>query len=156
MRFLDNETYFSAAAEQFLTLLTRSFRGPFHQNVRGLSSGEMGLLYCLYRTDMPLTAGELSHGMGIGSGGVANLLNSLENKGYIDRAMSKTDRRSVLVSISEPGRSLVEEKIIQTMRITEELLVQLGEDDTREMIRIYRRLLNLADKYMQQTNAVKA
>ena len=50
--------------------------------------GEVGMLRCLYLKNDTMSAGELSRIMDIGTGGVANLLNSLEkNLGYavVDR-----------------------------------------------------------------------
>ena len=91
------------AAERLLKTTIGFRKNPVNKQARELSFGEMGLLNYLFWENKGVTAGSISRMMGIGSGGVANLLNSLEKKGYIHRVINLMDRRSVLVSISEEG-----------------------------------------------------
>ncbi len=146
---MDGEIYFHDAADTLLTLLTRSQKKPVHQNARCLSTGEVGVMRCLYEKQGSMSAGELRREMDIGSGGVANLLNSLEKKGYICRTMNPRDRRGIMVLLSDPGRKLIEEKQREALNMTAGLLERLGREDTEELIRIYRKMLDIAEDYLR-------
>lgn len=146
---MDDEIYFRHAAEEMLALLTTSQKKPVHQNARDLSRGEIGLLRCLYTKGEAMTAGELGRVMDIGSGGVANLLNSLEKKGYITREMNPSDRRGIMVSLSDSGHQLADAKEKEALEMTIGLLTRLGKEDTAALIRIYQKMLNIAEDYMK-------
>ena len=146
---MDDELYFKQSAEKMLTLLTKSQKKPVHQNARHLSMGEVGVMRCLYLKSEAMSAGELSRVMDIGSGGVANLLNSLEKKGYITRKMNPTDRRGIMVSLSESGYQLAEAKEQEALDMTIGLLTRLGKEDTAELIRIYQKMLDIAEDYLK-------
>ncbi len=105
------------------------------------------MLFYLSGKEGGVTAGQISRDLQIGSGGVANVLNILEKKGMISRTMSLTDRRSVIVSISGEGMK-------ETARIKKEVtatiqafLEDLGEEDTKQLLRIYRRALEIGEGF---------
>lgn len=147
VRYLDDELYFQQSAEQLLALMTKSQKKPVHRNARHLSMGEVGVMRCLYLKQEAMSAGELSRVMDIGTGGIANLLNSLEKKGYITRMMNPDDRRGIKVSLSESGQRLVNAKEQEALNITAGLLVRLGKEDTGHLIRIYQKMLDIAEDY---------
>ncbi len=132
-----------------MALLTKSQRKPVHRSARHLSMGEMGVMRCLYAAKGPLSAGEVSRIMDIGSGGVANLLNALEKKGYISRVMNPADRRGVMVALTEAGTRLIAEKEREALALTAGLLARLGKEDTGELIRIYRKMMDIAEAYLR-------
>ena len=142
---MDDELYFQQSAESLLSLMAGSQKKPVHQNARDLSCGELGILYCLYRRQETMSAGDLKRAMDIGSGGVTNLLNALEKKQYISRFADPKDRRSVRIALSESGRSLAEEKEAEALRLTAGMLQKLGRDDTEALIRIYEKMLALTN-----------
>ena len=146
---MDDEIYFRQAAEKVLMLLSKSQNKPMHRNVRHLSMGEAGILRCLNSKGDATTAGELGRMMGIGSGGVANLLNSLEKKGYIIRKMSPDDRRRIMVLMTDSGKALIQRKQQEAMNLTVGLLTHLGKEDTGHLIRIYQKMLEIAEDYLK-------
>ena len=146
---MEDEVYYRQSAEKLLSLLMQSLKKPVHQNARHLSMGEVGMLRCLYAKGESMSAGELSRVMDIGSGGVANLLNSLEKKGYITRVMNPADRRGIMVSLSEIGRQVVEAKEREALDLTIGLLTRLGKEDTEHLLRIYQKTLELAEDYLK-------
>lgn len=149
VRNLDDELYFRQSAEKLLSLMTQSQKKPVHRNARHLSVGEVGLLRCLFLRENAMSAGELGRIMDIGSGGVANLLNSLEKKGYIRRDMNPSDRRGIMVSLSDEGRRLAESQEKKALDLTRGLLERLGKDDTEQLIRIYQKMLDIAEDYLK-------
>ncbi len=147
---MSNDRYFQDAALTLLGILTCNRKNPVNQKTRELSFGEMGLLHCLSQQEDAVTAGELRRMIGIGAGGVTNLLNSLEKKGYVQRMMSPADRRSVLVLISAAGKELVEEKQNLILSFYTELLSRMGHDDTEEFLRILKRMNGIGEELYRE------
>ncbi len=146
---MDDEIFFEKAAEDFMELLAWSQKKPVYRNARDLSMGEMGVLRCLRTNGAPMSAGELGHALDIGSGGVANVLNSLEKKELISRSMNLTDRRRIRVSLSDKGEEMASEKEKEAKNLAMGLLRELGREDTEELLRIYRRILDITDAYLK-------
>ena len=57
-----------------------------------------------------------------------------------------------MVSLSEAGSRLAREKSMQALSLTTGLLSRLGKEDTDALIRIYRRMLLIAEEYRQSHN----
>lgn len=89
-----------------------------------------------------IKATELSTILDITPAAVTHVLNSLEEKGYIERLADKKDRRIVLVRPTENGLSTVERgKHLFFERITK-LMSHLGEEDSKELIRILDKIVD--------------
>ena len=127
-----------------MKLLARTRQNPDLKNVREISIGEKGVLLYLVSRPEGVHSGELSKALGIGSGGVANLLSVLDRKEYISRSISPKDRRIIIVSITETGRRAITGLSCRIQTRLEDLLKVLGENDTRELIRIYERIVRIS------------
>ena len=145
-----SEEFFSEAAGQFLRMLLDIRRLPVQKDARDLSAGENGLLLCLYMHPEGASAGQLSRELGIGTGAVANVMNALEGKGYIVRTMNPRDRRSVIAALSEQGEALIREKAGILKRCVAGLLTALGEEDTRALLRISQRILDISREGLRE------
>ncbi len=137
---MNSEMFYPEAADSLVKLMAWARHNPALKKARELSMGENGVLLYLISRAENVTAGELARVLGIGSGGVANLLSSLEKKGYITRSMNPEDRRGVFVAITDNGRNVILTHcgILQTK--LKKVLKELGEEDTRELIRICERI----------------
>ena len=144
VRNLADEMFYSEAAASLMKLLARTRQNPDLKNVREISIGEKGILLYLVSRPEGVPSGELSRALGIGSGGVANLLSVLDRKEYISRSISPKDRRIIIVSITEAGRKAITDLRCRIQTRLEDLLKALGEDDTRELIRIYERIVRIS------------
>ncbi|MCI1665481.1 MAG: MarR family transcriptional regulator [Atopobiaceae bacterium] len=96
------------------------------------------MLHFLASQDHPVTPSELAERSNVTSARVTNVLNSLESRGAISRKHSETDRRVVEVSITDEGRDLVEKGYRETMALTTSFLTELGEQDSRDLVRVVR------------------
>ncbi|MBR1686245.1 MAG: MarR family transcriptional regulator [Clostridia bacterium] len=143
---MPDEVFFAEAADRLLGLVHQSRHRALQQNMHRMRVGEQGMLIYLANQPGAVTAGQIARDMQIGSGGVANMLNILEKKGYVSRSMSLHDRRSVVVAISEEGREVVAEKRREVRNTTAAILSELGEADTRELVRIMGRLIEITDR----------
>lgn len=86
----------------------RRLRGRERRRVGGLRDAQYTLLFGLCEhTELP--SSELAHLADLSPASATEMLDELVEAGLVRRVRSERDRRVVLVSLSEPGRALVEE-----------------------------------------------
>lgn len=115
-------------------------RGPA-KKISELSRGEMAALAYLTFEKNDLMPSELSEHFSLSTARVANILNGLERKGYIERIHGSEDRRRVYVHISEAGQSVVRRAHAEAMEDFRHLVDEMGAEDTAEMIRLIKKLI---------------
>lgn len=142
-------------AEELLQVLTRLTHHPELESPEQLARGEGALLRYLALGHDGATAGELRDAMGVGSGRVANALKSLEAKGLITRSPSQEDGRVVLVYLTQAGRTYIMERYRRLLGWTTMLMEELGEEDSREVLRLAHRLLEATDRLRQKSKQTK-
>ena len=137
---------YAELAKQFLNNSYR-LRGRNHQKkIDEVMRGEtFAILYISKRNDMVLPS-EVSNKMNISSARVTVILNSLENKGLITRQIDKSDRRQILISLTQKGAELAEKHDQMVLDMTARMLELLGEHDAKELVRITGKLAKLAPK----------
>ena len=106
--------------------------------------GEMFILSYIARKNAAVLPSELSAMMNCSSARVAMTLRSMEQKGYIRRDLDKFDRRKILVTMTKKGRELENKTTSEMRSVMETIVGELGEDDTREFIRIVGRINGIA------------
>ena len=67
---------------------------------------------------------------------VTKLLSSMEEKGIVERTVSRQDRRKIIVSFTEAGLEMGKKTQEHFMQSLANLVAVLGEEDTRSLIRI--------------------
>lgn len=134
--------YTPLAASLFSSLVKTS-NAPFQKESRNFCMGEMGILSYLNFCCDGVTAGELSENLDVSTGRVAAALNTLEKKNMIKRNHDISDKRRVIVNITDSGKKAVLKKRRHGILCTEEMLRALGEDDAREFVRIMQRIISL-------------
>lgn len=131
-----------SSAQELIELLVQLMQRSIHRNTLDASRGELGLIILLHQHPQGLTAGELGEKLRISSSGVANVLKQLESKGLVVRSVSTCDRRRIVVSITDKGEQIAREHCSLLTRDMAQALAELGEEDTQELIRIFRKLLS--------------
>ena len=113
--------------------------------------GEMFMLNHMAHRGESVTPGELAAAMNTSSARVAVALRSLESKGLVTRRIDMEDRRKINVSLTRRGLELVECHKKEIKDKIELILRQLGEDDTREYIRIVERMTEIAQSISSES-----
>lgn len=121
--------------------------GPLVDRVfarHGLRTGEFDVLAALRRSGEPfvLTPSELARAMMLSAAAMTNRLDRLEAGGHVDRRLDPDNRRSILVSLTDSGRALVDDVVTEHVRNERALLSSLGPDDRRTLDDLLRRLLS--------------
>lgn len=108
----------------------------------GLDTGEFDVLASLLRSGPPyrLRPTELFKSLMISSGGLTDRLNRLEDAGLIIRRPCSQDARSILVELTEGGRSRAEASFIDDMRVEAEMLRALDEHELETVAHLLAKL----------------
>ena len=112
------------------------------------SSGERGILLYLHNIRDGVLSGDLSRDLGITTGRTAIALKNLEKKGLVSRSISETDRRCVVVHITEQGHAAAQEFRRHALETLAATLSRLGEEDARTYVRLIKKILGSNTEYM--------
>jgi DNA-binding MarR family transcriptional regulator len=109
----------------------------------GIGRPEFDVLATLRRSGPPyqLSPGALAGSMMLSSGGTTARLDRLERAGLVERSPSPTDRRSVLVRLTDAGREIVDGAVAAGLAEQRRLLAHLPPDRVRELADLLREAL---------------
>jgi DNA-binding MarR family transcriptional regulator len=101
----------------------------------GLNRGEVGVLGALLLagSGQQLSPTQLFQGLMLSSAGITSRLDRLERRGYIKRTRHPSDRRGVLVTLTDDGRKVLEQAVTADAASEQELLSALTKEDRRAL-----------------------
>ena len=110
-----------------------------------LRPADFFLLSELRRAGAPyiLSPGELSMELVRSSGGITRMLDHLEDRDWIRRAPDPNDRRAVRVCLTEEGRELIDEALVDHFDNEEDLLEDLTPADRERLADLLREFLGI-------------
>ena len=120
----------------------RSFNGELR--------GENVTLLFLLEHGGAATTGEISRGLYVTMPRATALINSLEDKGYITRSHSLSDRRKARAVLTDAGRETITAALEKIVLHISQLLEFLGEEDSTAFLRTARKLASYSDDAVQQ------
>ena len=77
---------------------------------------------------------------------VSQMLNSLENKGYIKREINKSDRRKIVITLTEDGKKILEKMQNNVDNVIGEIILRFGEEDTEQLIKLINRFADISEQ----------
>jgi len=118
--------------------LDRDRRGAFAAH--GLETWEFDVLAALRRAGPPyeLSPGRLLGQTLVTSGAMTNRVDKLSARGLVERGPDPTDRRGVLVRLTEAGRATVDSAMADLLATERALLAGLTPRDRRELAGLLR------------------
>ncbi|MCE0485657.1 MarR family winged helix-turn-helix transcriptional regulator [Ornithinimicrobium sediminis] len=121
--------------------LDRARRSAFAAH--GLEPWEFDVLSALRRSGPPyrLTPGELLRQTLVTSGTMTNRVDRLAARGLVDRSASSTDRRAVLVGLTDEGRGLVDAALAGLVEHERAFLDPISEADRAALVTALRHLV---------------
>ena len=133
----------AALTKEMIRLLDEHPRAARDNRFSAIMCGEMAVMRLLHSgAKQKMTAGELSSRLGMTTSRVAAVLGSLEKKGLLERENDEVDRRRVLVSLTQAGDALCEQRRQHFMKKILMLLSMLG-DDAPEFVRLLGRVFEI-------------
>jgi DNA-binding MarR family transcriptional regulator len=109
----------------------------------GLNRGEVGVLGALLLagSGQQLSPTQLFQGLMLSSAGITSRLDRLERRGYVKRTRHPSDRRGVLVSLTDAGGKVLEQAVAADAGGEQELLSALTKEDRRALALQLKKLL---------------
>jgi len=109
----------------------------------GIELWEFDVLAALRRAGAPyeLSPGRLLRETLVTSGTMTNRVDRLEARGLVERLPDPSDRRGVLVRLTQTGRATVDGAFSALLAAEGELLAGLGEPDRARLAELLRRLV---------------
>ena len=113
----------------------------------GIGRADFDVLAALRRSGQPyqLSPGALAESMMLSSGGTTARLDRLEKAGLVERIPSPTDRRSVLVRLTDRGRETVDDALVAGLAEQQRLLRHLGPEKVKLLSSLLREALQDTD-----------
>lgn len=140
MKEIDSELL----AERMVDQMELLFRTDPQKQIGKSACGECFVLRCLMRSQKSLLPSELSEMTQSSTARIAVILNALEKKGYVSRTIDLADRRRVQVSLTEEGAEYIRSVQVRLQAGMRKLLEELGQEDTKEYLRITDRILGIS------------
>ncbi|MGJ3507960.1 MarR family winged helix-turn-helix transcriptional regulator [Enemella sp. A6] len=121
-------------------LLDRARQSSFADH--GLSGWEFDVLAALRRSGAPyrLTPGQLLRETMVTSGTMTTRVDRLTERGLVERLPDPSDRRGVLVAMTDKGRQVVDGALGELLAVEDEMLADLSPEDRQHLADLLRRL----------------
>ncbi len=128
------------------TLLNRMYLLNKTRPQRSLNEemrGEGFVLQYIIHHEGSVLPSEISAFMNISTARMAAALGNLERKGLVTRRIDPSDRRRVLVDLTDAGKAFASRKQQLMLRHTAQMLERLGETDAEELVRLTDRVMEI-------------
>lgn len=84
---------------------------------------------------------DICKSLGVDGGAVTRMLDRLEKKGLITRSPDPSDRRSLLIAVTDKGRDAIERAMPLAANAQKELVSALTEDEIQQLKQTLRKIL---------------
>jgi DNA-binding MarR family transcriptional regulator len=110
----------------------------------GLSVAEGDLLFTLRRAGTPyrMLPSQLSASLLVSSGTMTSRLDRLESRGLLRRVSNPTDRRSVVVELTDDGLRIADEGVTRHVLAETKMLASLSDRERATLDRLLSKLIN--------------
>ena len=107
-----------------------------------MTPGEWRLLLRICQAQEAMRVSELTEGTGLHPTVTSRILRSLEEKGLVERTLSRADRRVTLVEPTLEGSTTYRETCAHIHRFWEEVFRDIPPEDIDEMLRISEEIMD--------------
>jgi DNA-binding MarR family transcriptional regulator len=118
----------------FRALMQFKRLGWHQHSIAGCTPSEIRVLICVKRGGSPLvTVSEISKHLSVTPPSITQILNTLEARGLIERHMDTTDRRVIVVNLTEQGEQVTEQADEAFSATMKRLIDYLGEQQSNQL-----------------------
>ena len=136
---------YTALATSLLEYMHSLRRAKHQKSINEALHGEAFALHLISLQNEAIQPSAISSEINVSSARVAQILNSIEKKGWITREIDHHDRRKILVRLTQEGEAAAEEHRIRVLSLAAKMLSMLGEQDAAEYVRITGKLADIID-----------
>ncbi len=131
---------YQKVAEEFMAINKTVKQNMSLRKMDEIKVGEMAFLLALLEENNGIIATNLANKLNVVPSRITAIINSLIKKQYVVRLTDKNDRRKTLICITPSGYAFCLTKKQQVLDELAKLFEKLGERDTLEYLRIYKKL----------------
>lgn len=137
-------------ASEFLHAMPHLHRSRPQKQITESMRGEHFIVQYINIMGRKVQPSEISAEMEISTARVAAALNGLEKKGMIRREIDPSDRRRILVDLTDVGRERADEVSEHMMYGVRMLFEYLGIDDSRDLVRLVKRMSGFMQTHYEE------
>lgn len=119
------------------------------EEFKDISNNDMHIIEAI-GIDEPRKMSSIAKSLSITVGTLTTNMNNLEDKGYISRERSKTDKRVVLVRLTEKGRKAFFHHRDFHRQMIRSVVKDLEEDEMKVLIKCLQKLTRFFDEQYQK------
>lgn len=146
----DSYDYIKEAIVSFNEVMSKKQKDII-ENINRANKGELFVLQFLYGEEKPVLPSELSEALESSTARISALLAALEKKGQIERNIDKSDRRNILVTLTQEGRIRAEKETKEIERSMSQIFAEMGKENTINFISLTKMFFELGKKHMTCT-----
>lgn len=113
----------------------------FRKQIEHEMTGPQIYLIDLLRRKGPMKMSDLAEELGVTLGAVTMQADRLLKNGWIERSRSNSDRRVVMLAITEEGQRILEHVIKAHQCLLNQYFGKLDPQEQAELIRLYKKML---------------
>ncbi len=102
-----------------------------------------------------MKSSQLAQRLGIAPSALSRMLNGMEGRRLIQRRVDPSDRRNVLLTLTDQGEQTRSEIYQRLSAVRERMIRRMGEANVKEMIRLGNRLADLLEDELAQRRGDK-
>lgn len=113
-------------------------------NSLDLIKGQKWVIGYLIEVEDGIHPSKLCEFMGVSTARIAKILNALEKQSLIKRRVCSTDKRKIIVNLTDKGRDLgffYQKEFVDDLS---KMLKKLGEKDAKEYVRLTKKVMNIS------------
>ncbi len=122
----------------------RRLRSREQNRSRDLTQSQLRALSALSKVD-EVTAGELAKSADLNPASVTAMLDQLEANDIIERRRAEQDRRMCMVSLTEKGRAILDERQANWLDLWQEHFGDMPDEDLSAALRVIQKMVWLLD-----------
>lgn len=144
---------YTVMADELLNALDEHPHMP-PESLNNTMRGEIAVLRLLNGMDTEMSAGYISRELHMTTSRIAAVLNSLEKKSMIERAVDVHDRRRIIVRLTDKGKTHCLAHYAEVRSRITTLLSILGEKDAAEFTRLVKSVFDISSHLEQPPRAI--
>ena len=146
----DRSGFEDEAFDAFIEIIASSGKDVL-EDIQGVNKGEMFVLQYLLTHGGDVIPTEMRAALRSSTSRVSALLSALEKKGQISRDTDRSNRRNVLVQITEAGRRRAETEMKVKKTTLTQTFADMGEADTQVFLRLISRFFDLMQEQFERS-----
>lgn len=123
--------------------------------LKNITLAELKLIYCVdehfKEHGRPFSSTEAAEQLGISAPAVSRTVKGLEVKGFLERRLDDSDRRSVKIIITEKGQSVLEENMRRCIALLDSVFTKFSDKELANMVRLH---CKFSDELMRITSNI--